>query len=184
MRPKKKKKVYSKINKHLQCWSSKCHLRKLLDTFQCVSHLQVFPRLSERRLREDDFLSMAALRSITFARVFLCSRGKLQELGVPMILVPGIQQGSLPGVLCVSWQETGWVWKPTWQVRLHWKIAWFLSKYCQNHPILKVCFLCVRSAFSGKKTQTTPPPPHPPRKTTKKKLENFQPAISPMAVCC
>lgn len=145
----KQKKIYSKINKHLQWWNSKSQLRKLLDSILCVSHLPVFPRLSDRRLREDGFLSMAALRSVTFARVFPCSRGKLRELGVPMILVPGIQQGSLPAELCMSWQETGRVWKPTWQVRLHWKIAWFLSKYCQNHPILKVCFLCVRSAFSG-----------------------------------
>lgn len=125
-----KKNVYSKINKHSWWWNSKSPLRKLSDSILCVNHLQVFPRLSERRLREDGFLSMAALRSVIFARVFLCSRGKLQELGVPMILVPGIQQGSLPGVLCVSWQETERVWKPTWQVRLYWKIAWFLSKYC------------------------------------------------------
>lgn len=32
---------------------------------------------------------------------------------------------------------------------LHWKLARFLSEYCQNHPIPEVCFLCVRSAFSG-----------------------------------
>lgn len=150
-----KQPVYSKISKNLQWWNFRSHLRKVLDSILCVKHWQVFPRLSEKRLGEDGFLSMAALRSLTF----LCSKGKLQKFGIPMILVPGIQQGSLPGVLCVSWWETERVWKPTWQVRLYWKIARFLSKCCQNHPILKVwVFLCQVSIFRVKKTQTKKTP--------------------------
>lgn len=118
----------------------------------CVSSIYQHSQDSQREdSRADCFLSTAALRSVTFAGFLQCSSGKLWELAVPMSLVPGIQRGRLPGVLCLSQQETRRVWKPTWQVGLHWKLAWFLSEYCQSHPIPKVCSFCVRSAFSGKK---------------------------------
>lgn len=64
-----------------------------------------------------------------------------------MSRVPGIQQGKLPGVVCVSRQETR---RPTWQVGAALETC-LVSVRALSKSSHSQCFLCVRSAFSGKK---------------------------------
>lgn len=173
------KKVYSKINKHLQWWNSKSQLRKTLDSILYVKHLQIFPRLSERRLEEDGFLSMAAL---------ICQ-------GLSM------QQKEAPGTWCThdscAWDSAG---QPArGSVCELTRNRKGLETHLASETVLENCpvsvkvssksshsqsmfSLCQVSIFRVKKKPK--PKTKKPEEDNKKQLESFQPAISPMAVCC
>lgn len=84
--------------------------------------------------------------------LFHCSSWKPWEFAVAMSRVPGIRQGRLPGAVCVSRQETRRVWRPTWQVGAALATC-LLSVRALSKSSHSQCFLCVRSAFSGKKKE-------------------------------
>lgn len=132
-------------------------LKVICENFKarfCANHFQAPPVLPvpEGRLREDGYPSIAAQGSFTFAGLFHCSIWKPWEFAVAMSRVPGIRQGRLPGVVCVSRQETRRVWRPTWQVGAALATC-LLSVRALSKSSHSQCFLCVRSAFSGKKKE-------------------------------